>query len=503
MPFDLDDIFAFETFKVVRVRHRVLGIIHKILWVLVVLYYVLYVMIYQQKYMKHDSPVGFVTANALPSGDETNNVRNPVSPDPTLNFMDNKPYCRQSGNACERPKCLPCANFTSGNRVTSTTGEGIVLFSRLKVKRGLLEKPSELETVRVEAEKTKDCTGTQQCPEDCKCPEERLFAAGIESYTLRVEVSVQDAQKSLGKVAIKEKPRMYKGTSCPEKGHCHDKGTEVKDALDSGLFQDGYDVFSVASLLKALDYTLDEPLDKIFPGNPAACAERPVDGKCPDGKHLTGRYEGLVIQVDLHFDGSVEEYEYRIFANTPGYATFQYVEQPDTFVDYKIQGILIRFQYTGVLKYFDLQNLIVQLVSGLVLLGYTKVAVEILMTKLLPNKGKYNLFKYEMTPDFKTADPNEKHHYEYVLARRTLEEARTMGRTEVTWVPEKNEAAQNGGKAKNSLTDAVQYLAEVEEVEKERLESLRLGHSESTRASERSARAKENEMQAPTGAEQA
>ena len=33
-----------------------------------------------------------------------------------LNFMDNKPYCRQSGNACERPKCLPCANFTSGNR---------------------------------------------------------------------------------------------------------------------------------------------------------------------------------------------------------------------------------------------------------------------------------------------------------------------------------------------------------------------------------------------------
>ena len=32
-----------------------------------------------------------------------------------------------------------------------------------------------------------------------------------------------------------------------------------------------------------------------------------------------------------------------------------------------------------------------------------------------------------------------------------------MGRTEVTWVPEKNEAAQNGGKAKNSLTDAVQY----------------------------------------------
>ena len=31
------------------------------------------------------------------------------------------------------------------------------------------------------------------------------------------------------------------------------------------------------------------------------------------------RYEGLVIQVDLHFDGSVEEYEYRIFANTPGF----------------------------------------------------------------------------------------------------------------------------------------------------------------------------------------
>ena len=48
-----EQIFAFETFKVVRVRHRVLGIIHKILWVLVVLYYVLYVMIYQQKYMKY------------------------------------------------------------------------------------------------------------------------------------------------------------------------------------------------------------------------------------------------------------------------------------------------------------------------------------------------------------------------------------------------------------------------------------------------------------------
>ena len=33
------------------------------------------------------------------------------------------------------------------------------------------------------------------------------------------------------------------------------------------------------------------------------------------------------------------------------FATFQYAEMPDTFVDYNIQGIYIRFQYTGVLKY--------------------------------------------------------------------------------------------------------------------------------------------------------
>jgi hypothetical protein len=247
----------------------------------------------------------------------------------------------------------------------------------------------------------------------------------------------------------------------------------VQNALDQKLWEEGYDIFSVRHLLEALDYSLDEQLEKLFPANPAACEpNHMVDGKCSDGQQLTGRYDGLVIQVDLHFLGDVNTYEYRVSAVTPQYSRESIVEQQSNYINYKLNGVLIRFQFTGVIKYFDWQNFLVQLISGFVLLGYTKIAVELAMTLLLPNKSKYRLFKYEATPDFSTQDPDEKHHYQLRLARLSLEYARTMG---LKTVPFKADEMED-----DSLQAAAKFLKHQTQLEETRLNALCLGRNEAS-----------------------
>jgi hypothetical protein len=106
----------------VIIRHKTLGIMHKCFMLAIFLYVIVYTIIYQkarakhkicgcphvlapgigrgsrlarfiscvQKYNVSELPQGTVSLSILPAGDG-----NLVSPDATLNYVSNKPYCQQ------------------------------------------------------------------------------------------------------------------------------------------------------------------------------------------------------------------------------------------------------------------------------------------------------------------------------------------------------------------------------------------------------------------------
>ena len=57
---DPDDLFAYDTFKIVTIRDRRLGLIHYGLMTVIFAYIVLYNIVYEQGYIKFEDPVGSV-----------------------------------------------------------------------------------------------------------------------------------------------------------------------------------------------------------------------------------------------------------------------------------------------------------------------------------------------------------------------------------------------------------------------------------------------------------
>jgi len=214
---------------------------------------------------------------------------------------------------------------------------------------------------------------------------------------------------------------------------------EVPNAISQQAFDDGVgDVFSLRDLLEAAGFDLDEPLSSVFksPPNPAACNRR--ENPCKPEHEQTARYDGIVIQVNLFFDGEVNKYEYRVLPVTPQYSEPRYSEEGSggsgDYVNYSFKGVKLVFAFTGTIINHDawvtVQNLIIQLAAGLGLLSIAKTIVSFLMYKVLPNKKKYELFTKEYTPDFNSTDPEEMHTLDLELTALAMKDARLLNKNE-------------------------------------------------------------------------
>jgi hypothetical protein len=116
---DLDDLFAYKTYKTVRVRHRTLGLVYYITMIFIFMYTGLYTVWYQEGYVQSIAFVGSVRSTA----------QQPAVIYPT------DPYCLPQGSN-QTPTgtfapVLPCLfpDYSSGLYAQVTSGQDGALMS--------------------------------------------------------------------------------------------------------------------------------------------------------------------------------------------------------------------------------------------------------------------------------------------------------------------------------------------------------------------------------------
>jgi hypothetical protein len=119
--------------------------------------------------------------------------------------------------------------------------------------------------------------------------------------------------------------------------------------------------------------------------------------------HATKRFEGVVLYLEIQytnlmtFDLYDVEYSYKVH-EVPG-ADFkaldlQYSEYPHYRALLKRHGVRIIFSVTGTIGFFDFQTALINTVTGFALLAVGTAIVDVLATKLLPQKAEYSKWKY-------------------------------------------------------------------------------------------------------------
>jgi hypothetical protein len=108
--------------------------------------------------------------------------------------------------------------------------------------------------------------------------------------------------------------------------------------------------------------------------------------------------------VKIVFEIEREHYHYEVEPLNPLYETLAESDLGDKWVAGEYKGISLQFSYGGYLGTFDIQNLLIQLVTGLGMISIAKTVTQTTMKFVAPLRNQYRLFTEEMTPDFKLGE---------------------------------------------------------------------------------------------------
>jgi len=353
---DLDEVFAYETIKVVRVKDRYLGILRLLLLLGIFLYIVVFVLILQKKYLLNVVPVGTTYTSLL-------------KPPGIVTYPDQYPYCSSYNDSSLHLPAeimqLPCIVWD----------ESEALFPA-----------DELDAMMITTRVTQSIE-QRLCAESGPCAEpwvtvsstSSLFLAGINNYTIKVEHSFQAIEFYKSSHSTD-----FSGSTGSLTGNMVDQNGNVLQS-----FGQGPDIITLDRFLQAAGITLGAAADYI--------SAKPGESK---------RSSGVVLLVALDYENNgsptAPTYQYRV-SDIPGseYKSVEVLRLNDTFrLVNDRHGVKLVFLTTGAIGVFDFQTTLVQLVSALGLLSVGTLVVEMFMLYIAPHRKYYNKYKYEETLDF-------------------------------------------------------------------------------------------------------
>ncbi|KAI9187879.1 hypothetical protein H9P43_002270 [Blastocladiella emersonii ATCC 22665] len=378
MPkWDWDDIFAYDTFKVVRVRDRRLGLVYYSCSIAIAVY-ILYSIISQQLYLQREPVTG-------------GSVRITIQPPPGVPGTPD--YCSKAPNGCV---------YYDGMQVTPSNDLNGVIFVTTRV------------TVSNTTTASPNCGyGALNPPSvDCipqidRASSRTYYAANIEDYTLMVEHTARGKSTSrsarngdlLG--SLKSKTGSPIAVYVPTQSNA--ETTKLATAMVDGAANRivarspsvAGDVMTIRQLLDAADLSsLD--VKSTAPGA---------------GANETVRESGIVILVMVTYtnrrdDSSALTYSYDV-SNVSG-AEAKFLESvpitnaagSTTIQIRNRHGLRIVFTQTGMLGEFQLMALLTNLVASLAMLRVAIFGVEFLMVWVLPQRKAYRAYKVQVTADF-------------------------------------------------------------------------------------------------------
>lgn len=376
---DLDDLLAYQTIKMVKIRDRRLGAVHHILQIAIFIYIVVFTIIIQKRYLRSEAPTGSFRATVQQPG---------AWPE-----ASSLPYCMQ--NQRQFPAGYDNYNCTYflGLDLTYPPAmmDSILVSTRIKdteypiAANSACTDPVPLSTA---------CAPPPNLAAVSNAPSKRYYMAGIEDYTLFIEHAVFGRQN---KIAV---------TNMQCVGKLKYKNNKNKDPNDEQIQEElsldykkehparGGDVLKMSTVLKAADIS---SLD--------------VDAKTNTNKTL--RYEGVLILMVVEYGNkgySTERLKYSYYAyQVPGVSVVaQAPSKPTTngFSQRTWYGIRVIFVLAGTVGKFDFPSLLTALVSGAVLVKAASTVVDLLLLYIMPDKALYAKHKFEVTDDF--SDVREK-----------------------------------------------------------------------------------------------
>jgi len=348
---DLDDVFAYDTVKIVRVRDRVLGITRLLFLLAIALYIGVYVIYMKQAYNDVEDPEGAATASLLKP-----NVLTPVDQSYCLDTND------PNGNDKFRLNCT----VWDATQMLYPTDSFNSMFITTRVSQDV---------------QTAQCVQSTPCLDPwlpLQTNNKGFFMAGIKNYTIRVIHSAQARRFA------DESGGGYNWVNTDMKGALYDVDGNVMKEFD----KQQSDIFTIHELVTAGGVRLDDPTD--VPG------ARDNESK---------RSAGVILLVTLLYsnkDSDIPTYKYEV--RTVARAEYKVLEavylDANTRLLNNRHGIKVVFMQSGTIVKFSIQTTLVQLMSALGLLSVATVLVEVLMLHGLKYREQYKKYKVEMTEDF-------------------------------------------------------------------------------------------------------
>lgn len=351
----------------VRVRDRTLGILNYSLTLLIFAYIAVKVLYIDAGYYAHDSPIGSARITLkMPSDgiDLTKETYCPNSPDYAWGFPDELGF--------------PC-----------------LVWDEHSVRYPLDELDAAFVTTRVSITEQEYLCGSKNTIENpraedsCKSPfsdpeqlnSKHYFLGGVREYTFGIQHSFYAPMFTSTDAKRSER---YRGTSANLYGKLvDDKGKQLVTfpPTTGGI----PDVITVGAIMDA--------------------ANIDITRKSPD-PHNSVLYSGILTLVLISYENSSDEnmqYTYR--AQSIPDSDFKVYQVTNSV--YKTSRTLLKhagpkfvFIVTGDIVRFDLQTLIIQLVSAMGLLSFAVIMVDLVMVYIMPSRAQYSEAKFHITKRF-------------------------------------------------------------------------------------------------------
>jgi len=384
---DLDDLFSYNTPKIVRVRDRRLGIPYYTA-MLCIFGYIIYTVIAQQRYLKTEEPGGGSIRTTLKIPDDVYNRTEDIQP-------------KEMGK-----KVIPWI-YWDPSQIVYPAGQDGCLFITTRV--------TETNIVYTNPDAINDSECNPYLPTKRKCrttnsSKKHYFVADIEEMTIMVEHTIRgnllpitEVNKNLYGELLNSKDKVIKRFY--PKNYAYDIVTTGNYKEVNYIRPDDVpgDVFTVKNLLDAADFYLDKDTE--------------------NDSNETYRYSGCVVVIIIEYNNRKEDIEYKYKPTLIKGAEMKILELvPDInfvsskifdkvgadntindsvgWLEYNRHGIEIKFVQLGNIGKFDFMALCMNLVASIAMLSVASTIVESLMLYVLPEKGDYRKLKYLISEDF-------------------------------------------------------------------------------------------------------
>ncbi|RKP05097.1 hypothetical protein THASP1DRAFT_33068 [Thamnocephalis sphaerospora] len=373
-----DNMFAYNTGKVIQIRDRRLGLLRWVLLVIVWIYVLCDVFIHRRYNIK-EAPVPGV-------------VRASLAEPPTLSNAPS--YCSQNAPCVYWSSSQILYPNTDGSELFLTTGlrftsytlppnctNAFVPGAPVSTSAQSLTTNATVNAVRPDLVGRAECVYTKGRQSTTRT----YLVADVEKYMINVEHLVQD--RLAGQTLSYEEMQgaLVDGSSSAAQPRVllrynHRQTTEQRGATA--------DVLPVGEILRAAGINLDAP----------------------------SRNSGMVILAKIDYtnqrspvtsdDSGPAQYTYRPeLVSMPSAARVELRRNSDgTVTEVNRNGIRIVFQQTGVLGHFDFMALLIHLGTVMLLLALVSLLVEAVMHYMLPERGFYRIHKYDEISALKDAN---------------------------------------------------------------------------------------------------